>query len=76
MAPQLWEMKRPFRAPGGLLIGGFGIIASIGMASLYLPGMPAALVWPQEWIMVLAWFGLGALSYWFVYLPFKSKTAL
>jgi len=60
-------MARPFLAPGGYLLGGFGVLASLGMASLYLPGMPAALVWPNEWIMVLAWFSLGGLSYWFVY---------
>ncbi len=67
------EMERPFKATGGLWLGGFGVIASLGMASLYLPGMPAALVWPQEWLMVLAWFTLGALSYQFVYLPQKNK---
>jgi len=66
------DMKRPFQATGGLFLGGFGVIASIGMAALYLPGMPAALVWPQEWLMVLAWFVLGAMSYIFVYLPQKS----
>ena len=63
------EMKRPFRATGGMILGGFGVLASLGIATLYLPGMPAALVWPQEWLMVLAWFILGGLSYWFVYLP-------
>ncbi len=67
------EMERPFRAPGGMWLGGFGILASIGMASLYMPGMPAALVWPQEWIMVLAWFALGAISYVFVYMPYKKS---
>ncbi|MCF6194064.1 MAG: amino acid permease, partial [Kangiellaceae bacterium] len=61
------NMNRPFVAPGGLLLGAFGVVASLGIASLYLPGMPAALVWPNEWIMVLAWFCLGGLSYWFVY---------
>lgn len=70
------EMNRPFRAPGGLLLGAFGLLASLGMASLYLPGMPAALVWPQEWLMVLAWFGLGALSYWLVYLPYRRQTVI
>ncbi|MCP3675760.1 MAG: APC family permease, partial [Gammaproteobacteria bacterium] len=49
----------------------FGVIASLGMAALYLPNMPAALIWPQEWLMVLAWFGLGALSYRFIYLKPK-----
>jgi len=62
------EMPRPFTAKGGLFLGGFGIMASLGMAALYLPGMPAALVWPQEWLMVVAWFAAGALSYRFVYL--------
>ena len=67
------DMERPFRATGGQWLGGFGVIASLGMAALYLPGMPAALVWPQEWLMVLAWFGLGALSYRLVYLPYVAS---
>lgn len=67
------NMTRPFKATGGLWLGGFGLLASLGMASLYLPGMPAALVWPQEWLMVLCWFGFGALSYWYIYLPYIKK---
>ena len=67
------EMVRPFRAAGGLALGLFGVFASICMASLYLPGMPAALIWPQEWAMVLAWFALGTLSYVFVFLPAQGK---
>jgi hypothetical protein len=35
------------------------------MISLYLPGMPAALAWPQEWMMVIAWFGAGSLLYFY-----------
>jgi amino acid transporter len=57
------EMPRPYQAPGGKLLGWLGLIASLMMASLYLPGMPAALVWPQEWIMVGIWFGGGTLFY-------------
>ncbi len=68
------EMERPFRAAGGLWLGAFGVVASLGMASLYLPGMPAALVWPQEWFMVLAWYGLGALSYVMIYIPYREKS--
>ncbi|MFT5520896.1 MAG: APA family basic amino acid/polyamine antiporter [Enterobacterales bacterium] len=67
------EMIRPFRASGGIFLGAFGVIASLGMAALYLPSMPAALIWPQEWLMVLAWFSLGAMSYWWIYLPYKKK---
>lgn len=63
------DMPRPFRAAGGNVLGFFGVLASLGMATLYMPGMPAALIWPQEWAMVLAWFCLGALSYFYVYVP-------
>lgn len=57
------EMERPYKAPGGLLLGWFGIGASVLMAGLYLPGMPAALVWPQEWGLFAAWFLIGGLLY-------------
>lgn len=57
------EMERPYRAPGGLALGIFGFVASLAMAALYLPGMPAALDWPIEWAMVLAWFALGFVLY-------------
>jgi ABC-type Fe3+-siderophore transport system permease subunit len=26
---------------------------------LYLPGSPSALLWPQEWVILLAWVVLG-----------------
>ena len=26
---------------------------------LFMPGMPAALVWPYEWLILIAWWGLG-----------------
>lgn len=58
------NMERPFRLKHGLLLGWIGGIASVLMASLYLPQMPAALVWPHEWAMVLIWFGGGGLMYW------------
>jgi len=41
------------------------LLASLMMASLYFPGMPAALVWPQEWMMVIFWFGAGSLLYFY-----------
>ena len=59
------EMLRPYQAPGGKLLGWFGLLASLLMISLYLPGMPAALAWPQEWMMVIAWFGAGSLLYFY-----------
>jgi amino acid transporter len=69
------DMERLFRAAGGELLGWFGIVATICMASLYLPGMPADLIWPQEWAMVLAWFTLGALSYRYIYLRTKAAVS-
>ncbi|MCJ8268886.1 MAG: APC family permease [Psychrosphaera sp.] len=59
------EMPRPYSAPGGKLLGWFGLLASFAMISLYLPGMPAALIWPQEWLMVIVWFAGGSLLYFY-----------
>ena len=35
-----------------------GLLA-LGLGVLYMPGMPAALVWPYEWVIVAAWWVLG-----------------
>ncbi len=53
-------MARPFRAGKGTAVGWIALVLSIGFISLYMPGMPAALVWPAEWIMVGIWFLIGA----------------
>jgi hypothetical protein len=37
------------------------LILSIGVAMLYLPFSPAALLWPNEWLIVLGWSALGVL---------------
>lgn len=57
------EMKRPFRVRGGTLIGWLALFMSIGVAILYMPGMPSALVWPYEWIIILVWSILGLVFY-------------
>src|SRR5699024_3731433 len=36
-------MERPFRLPGGTIIGWIAVFMSIGVAILYMPGMPSAL---------------------------------
>lgn len=56
-------MDRPFRLRGGTSIGWVATVLSIGVGILYLPGMPSALVWPYEWIIVFAWTILGAIFY-------------
>ncbi len=57
------EMKRPYKAPFGQALGWFGLLASLALGALYLPGMPAALIWPQEWALVLTGLILGAVVY-------------
>ncbi len=54
-------MPRPWRAPGGIATGVAAVVLGLAIFVLYLPGSPSALQWPQEWGMLLAWAGLGAL---------------
>lgn len=54
------ELERPFRVPAGGAVGTLALLLSLGLFVLYLPGSPAALVWPQEWLLVLVWVLLGA----------------
>jgi APA family basic amino acid/polyamine antiporter len=56
-------MERPFRVPGGPVVGWAAAVSSLGLAVLYLPGMPAALIWTAEWVIVGLWWLVGL---WFV----------
>ncbi|MUL43152.1 APC family permease [Streptomonospora sp. PA3] len=58
------DMARPFRAPAGTAVGTLALVCSLGLGVLYLPGMPAALIWPYEWIIVGAWWVVGAVFLW------------
>jgi amino acid transporter len=53
------DMERPYRVRRGRFIGWTALVLSIGLGVLYLPGSPAALVWPQEWAIVAGWIVLG-----------------
>ncbi|AXK31842.1 APC family permease [Streptomyces armeniacus] len=53
-------MERPFRTPGGSPTGAAALVLTLGLAVLYLPGMPAELKWPSEWVIVGAWWLAGA----------------
>jgi len=48
-------LERPYRVRHPRLIGALAVCASLGMLLLYLPGSPAALAWPAEWGIVIAW---------------------
>ncbi|ANO51500.1 APC family permease [Woeseia oceani] len=58
------DMQRPYRVGCGRLVGSAALLLSVGLASLYLPWSPAALIWPQEWAIVIFWCLLGALFFW------------
>lgn len=59
------ELERPYKVPFGKLTGSLALVLSIGLGLLYLPGSPSALVWPQEWGIVILWAILGAILYGF-----------
>lgn len=54
------NMERPFRAAKSPVFGYLALVLSFGFILIYLPGMPAALIWPYEWIMVAGWALVGA----------------
>jgi len=56
-------LARPYRVRFGKTVGVLALLVSIGLAGLYLPGSPAALAWPQEWLIVILWVALGAILY-------------
>lgn len=56
-------LARPYRVRFGKTVGVLALLVSIGLAVLYLPGSPAALAWPQEWLIVILWVALGAILY-------------
>jgi amino acid transporter len=55
------DMPRPYAVRHWRLVGGAALVLSLGIAALYFPGSPAALVWPYEWLIVLGWSLLGAI---------------
>ncbi|WP_078593023.1 hypothetical protein [Evansella clarkii] len=55
-------MERPFKLPGGTIIGWFAAILAGGVVLLYMPGMPASLG-AAEWVMVGLWSLVGAILY-------------
>ncbi|WP_017975073.1 APC family permease [Actinopolyspora halophila] len=61
------DMPRPFRVRCGRTVGGLALALSLGLAALFLPGMPSGLDWPPEWIILGGWALLGAV--WLFGLP-------
>jgi amino acid transporter len=57
------DMPRPFRLPAGRFLGSVAVLMGCALFTLYLPWSPAALIWPQEWLLVLGWSLLGVVFY-------------
>ncbi|WP_339164488.1 APC family permease [Siminovitchia sp. FSL W7-1587] len=55
------EMERPFKAGKSSIVGWLAVLMSIFFVILYMPGMPAALIWPYEWAIFAGWMLLGFL---------------
>jgi basic amino acid/polyamine antiporter, APA family len=53
------DLPRPYRVPAPRLVGGMALLTTIFFLFLYMPGSPAALLWPHEWLIVVAWALLG-----------------
>jgi amino acid transporter len=57
------QLPRPFRAGHGDAIGWIALLLTLGISLVYLPGSPAALLWPWEWAICLGWTVLGVAFY-------------
>lgn len=67
------HQHRPYRTPGGKITGYISIVGSIIiLLAISLPGSPAALVWPLEWLILI---GLSALGILFWIISKKSRQA-
>lgn len=53
------DMPRPFRVGAGNTIGVLAVVLSLGLGVQFLPGMPAELTWPYEWVIVGLWWVAG-----------------
>jgi basic amino acid/polyamine antiporter, APA family len=53
------DMERPYRVRGGRVVGVLAALLTLGLAVLFLPGMPSALIWPAEWVIFGLWWLAG-----------------
>lgn len=56
------ELERPYKIKYAKLVGTMAILLTGGMLILYIPGMPSGFTL-QEFVIVLGWIALGAVSY-------------
>lgn len=68
------DMPRPFKVRGGLTVGYLALIMSFLLGLLYLPFSPSALLWPQEWIVILVGSLVGLVFYMTARKPSSTET--
>ncbi|WP_331234294.1 APC family permease [Natronorarus salvus] len=56
-------MDRPYRVPGGYIVGAIGLTMTAIFVFLYLPWGESALLWPYEWVIVIGWCVLGVVLF-------------
>ncbi|MGA8941288.1 MAG: APC family permease [Thermoactinomyces sp.] len=66
------DMHRPFQAGKSLWVGYGALFSSCCLGVLYLPGMPASLQWPYEWMLLILWWIAGL--YYFIKLPVSKES--
>lgn len=57
------NLERPYKIKYWKTTGVLAVILSIAFVTFYLPGMPSALVWPMEWIILGSWCLIGFFLY-------------
>ncbi|MEM3926983.1 MAG: APC family permease [Desulfurococcaceae archaeon] len=58
------HLKRPFSVPAPFVIGGIALIVGLIVVLMpIIPGTDISLVWPYEYVLLIAWVLLGILIY-------------
>ena len=53
------EMERPYSIRRWKMVGVLAAVLCVFMLVMYMPGMPSALKWPYEWVIIGTWVILG-----------------
>ena len=54
------DMPRPYSVRRWKPVGIIAVLMCVFMLAMYMPGMPSALKWPYEWVIIGAWTLAGA----------------
>ncbi len=54
------ELERPYRVRAARTVGVLAAVLSSALIVVCLPGMPAALAWPHEWLIMIVFWTVGA----------------